>query len=912
MNKLLGTLVVLAAAAAVPAAQSPPEVPAQGPTFRTGVDVVAVDVSVVDRDGRPVGDLLAPDFVVEIDGEPRRVVSAEVVRIDPDAARREAADPFEPLYTTNLKPPNGRMFIIAVDELNIRFSGARAVLSTAAQFVEKLSPADRTAFVTYPQPGISVGFTNDPLRLKQAMLKVTGRTQGHQGRFNIGLSEAIAISERADGRVFGLVIARECAQLAGTGLEQCERDVLSEAEQLVRGVRQDTQQSLRGLTDLLRGLSVIDGQKTLILLSEGLIIDSPTDLDDVIRAAAFARVTINVLVLDFSRNDSTVARAQPTPSEDRELQLGGLGDLAAGTRGAMYYIAGTGEGVFDRMASETLAYYMLGVEQAPGDRDGKQHRIDVEVRRRNVTVRSRRAFVLSAATTTRRNAEETLLDALKSPFGVAEVPLRLTTFTQKDPASDKSRIVIAADVGQPGGEPEEYTVGFVLLDDQGAVVSSAVEKRVLSVPVGASNIPRDYLTEIAVEPGSYSLRFGVVDAAGRRGGLIRDVNAWKLAGEEFAFGDLLIGEVGADGADGSRRIRPGVEPRVTTQLAAFSELYSTSPATLDGTSATFEIADDPDAPALLTAPAQVIAGEQPGHRIVQALLSPSMLPPGRYMARVRLLRGGNVAGVLSRPFIYEAPPGTAPNPFLRGTGATFDPRVVLQQALIDGFLDAIEKQSPALKGPVAEARAGRYGIAALEALTSGEEPAAAFFKGLEWYTKGQLNEAATQLQLAAGPRREFFPAAFYLGAVYAAAGRDRDAAGVWQLAFGKEPRLPLAYVLFADARLRDGQPESVIDVLKLAYERNPTDDEIGQRLGSAYLMTGRYSEALPVIDDYLARNAADHSALFAAVFAQYHVVTRERLALSPADQTKLARYVRTYEGPYQPLLAKYLQIMRAR
>ena len=53
-------------------------------------------------------------------------------------------------------------------------------------------------------------------------------------------------------------------------------------------------------------------------------------------------------------------------------------------------------------------------------------------------------------------------------------------------------------------------------------------------------------------------------------------------------------------------------------------------------------------------------------------------------------------------------------------------------------------------------------------------------------------------------------------------------------------------------------------------------------------------------------------ALFAAVFAQYQVATRERLVLPAADLTKLARYVRAYQGPYQPLLAKYLQLMRGR
>ena len=59
---------------------------------------------------------VAPDFVVKIDGQPRRVVSADHVRIDIEAAKREAANPFETLFTTNLKPPNGRMFVIAVDQ----------------------------------------------------------------------------------------------------------------------------------------------------------------------------------------------------------------------------------------------------------------------------------------------------------------------------------------------------------------------------------------------------------------------------------------------------------------------------------------------------------------------------------------------------------------------------------------------------------------------------------------------------------------------------------------------------------------------------------------------------------------------------------------------------------------------------
>ena len=160
----------------------------------------------------------------------------------------------------------------------------------------------------------------------------------------------------------------------------------------------------------------------------------------------------------------------------------------------------------------------------------------------------------------------------------------------------------------------------------------------------------------------------------------------------------------------------------------------------------FEIADDQDSPALLTVPAQVIPAAQPTQRISQGVMSPAMLPPGRYVARARVMRGGNVAGVLVRPFIVDGSArGALPMPFLQGNVAKFDPKVAMRRDLLDAMLDSVAKSSPELKGPLAEARAGRYSAAALEALTAGDQTAAAFFKGLDWYSKGQLNEAATQL-----------------------------------------------------------------------------------------------------------------------------------------------------------------------
>ncbi|MDA1184856.1 MAG: VWA domain-containing protein [Acidobacteria bacterium] len=913
MKKLYALAVILTVASASLAGQVPAEPPAappvEAPTFRTGIDLIAVDVSVVDEDGRPVEDLFAPEFTVKIDGEERRVVSAEQVTFDVEAARREAEDPFESLYTTNLRPSNGRQIIIAVDQTGIRLGSMRPLLAAASRFLDLLSPADSVAFVAYPEPGVQVTFTSDRLRIKLAMDRAVGLRFQRRGAHNIGVYEAIAIAERSDGQMYDQVISRECPRDNGFTREQCIEDVAAESGEIAASVRQGTESSLRSLRNLLLALAVIEGPKTLVLMSESLVVRTPGELDDIIRAAALAQVTIHVLVMDVERSDISVREMGPTATQDREMQVAGLADLASGARGSLYYVVGSGDRVFERLAGEMRAHYVLGVEQEPGDRDGRAHRVDVEVRRRNVTVRSRRAFVFSSPTTNRQTAEETLLDALKSPFGVAEVPIRLATFTQKDSASDKARVVVAAEVGQPGGEPEEYTVGYVLLDGEGEVVGGTVNTVTLSVPESFPNAPREYLGEIVVDPGNYSLRFGVVDSAGRRGGVIRELSAWKLGGEEFALGDLMISDTSLNL---ERRIRPGVEPHVTGEIGAFLEMYSTSPNGFDGTTVDVEVADDQDSPALLTGAAEVVPGDEPTLRTVHALIEPMLLPAGRYVARARVMKDGKVAGVLVRPFILD-PQGAAAaasSPFMRGAVAEFDSRVAMTSEILGSLLDSVETRFPGLDGPLAEARAGRFGTAAIEALLSGEQAAAAFFKGLDWYSLGQLGQAATQFEVASGPRREFFAAAFYLGAVYAAAGRDRDAAGVWQLALGDEPRPMMAYTLLADARLRDGQPGSVIDVLRPVHAREPEDDEINRRLASAYLMIGRYDEALPVLEGYLSRNPTDAVALFAAVFAHYQVATRERLVLPDEDVTRLARYVRAYEGPYEALLAKYLRSIR--
>ena len=72
MKGLAAALLVVTLAAAQE--QQPPRT-----TFKSSVDLVPVDVSVVDRNGRPVSDLGPGDFTLTVDGKPRRIASAQFI-----------------------------------------------------------------------------------------------------------------------------------------------------------------------------------------------------------------------------------------------------------------------------------------------------------------------------------------------------------------------------------------------------------------------------------------------------------------------------------------------------------------------------------------------------------------------------------------------------------------------------------------------------------------------------------------------------------------------------------------------------------------------------------------------------------------------------------------------------------------
>ena len=67
----------------------------------------------------------------------------------------------------------------------------------------------------------------------------------------------------------------------------------------------------------------------------------------------------------------------------------------------------------------------------------------------------------------------------------------------------------------------------------------------------------------------------------------------------------------------------------------------------------------------------------------------------------------------------------------------------------------------------------------------------------------------------------------------------------------------VVYAMVADARLRDGQAQAAIDILKPCVRAQPADADIARRLAMAYMLVQRYADAIPILDATLVRRPAD-------------------------------------------------------
>jgi VWFA-related protein len=928
----------------------------QRPTFRAGVDLIVVDANVVDARGRPVGDLGLEEFTLTIDGKPRRPVSAEFVSLAsrPAAPPAQGAPPSSRYYSTNEKgstAAGGRLFLIVVDQENIGIGGGKAAMAAAGGFLDRLTPADRVGLATIPRGGPNVEFTNNPARIREAFGRVVGRGFTYRPYSTISPSEAFTFV--AGNQVgWDAVVQRECeartmirALLApGTAPEvsACRIGVENEARQIVEETLQRTRDSVTALRALVASLGQLNGPKTLVLVSEGLIVGAEprymgefaAEASAVAEAAAHAGVIIYVLRLDRTSADYDASRryAPPTAAADAALSVSGLETIAGAARGTIFTVVGRGDTAFERLALETSGYYLLGVEPLESDRDGKSHKVAVTVGRKGLTVRARREFSITVGGADRRaSPDEEVAAMLRSAQPATEVPLRVSSYTLRDQQKSKLRLIITADIDRDRAEPAEYTVGLVLRDRQDRLPASSIERKALS-PLDPSHPgPVVYTVAETVDPGSYTLKLAVVDGTGRRGSVEHPIEARLTSSDGLEVSDLLIAERSSL-ADGGWR--PAIEAVVRDALNAYLEVYSADRRRLKQTSVSFEVAADEKSPALASVTSKPQDTKEADRSTVEGSVSLNLLPPGDYLARAVVSLSGRPVTRTFRPIRIDRAATALAAGLNRPVGSTasaivgasavepFRRELVLEAETVGHFLDRLASlsatpPSASVSKAIGEARAGRFD-AAFDALKGAgpDDLGAAFVRGLALLWGGKLEEAANQFRASLRISSEFIPAIVYLGACYAVGGHDRDAAGAWQTSLLTESDTPVVYRLLGDALLRLGDGEQAREILLEATSTWPDDESLKRLLAAAYVVTGQEKEALAALEPYLARHRDDQRALFLAVGLIYAAYEEGRTIEGPGqDGARISRYAQSYAaagGPRQQLVAQWVRFVEER
>ena len=424
-SRLLFSLFLLAGLAGVTTVSSQDS---QRPVFRSGVDVVHLEVHVLDADGAPVSGIPASSFEVTIDGKRRRVATAEFVR---DAAAAAGTPISGAPSARNVWPDQGsapgRTYVLTFDAATLSAGDGANAATAARGFINQLSPRDTVGIVVLPQ-GAALTPTLDHDAARRALSSVVGRHSPGANPFHLTPAEVIDLtaaleqagSVGAAGRagraqtspgqtILQQVQTRECR--SGTDAS-CLAQLVVEVESQARFMEEHVVETFAGLNSLLGYLARYPGRKTVVFFSGGLAVSDRWHSDGgavraLGRAAALASSTVYAIHLDSGLRsiynpENRQSRPMVSIGRERDIQQRLLADFAGTSGGALFGTAtDAGEKALARVLLETSAVYVLGVAPEQGDLDNRPHELKVKVDRRGVTLRSLQYVVLRSPPTGR-------------------------------------------------------------------------------------------------------------------------------------------------------------------------------------------------------------------------------------------------------------------------------------------------------------------------------------------------------------------------------------------------------------------------------------------------------------------------------------------------------------------------------
>lgn len=565
---------VVAASVAVGAQQAPP-------AFRSRVDLVRLDVSVLDGNRRPVRGLTAADFTILEDGKAQRLETFSAIDIpDPVEPTAPWIDDVAPDVRTNEEVKDRRLFLIAIDDATVVPDpyALKNVKEIAHGVIDRLGATDLAAVMFSRDNRNSQDFTSDKSRLRAAVESFTVGFEVGGPIQQLWMLYAVTTLRNAIESFAELPDRRKTIVLISTGVPfstaVAAKPISATPDQIP--FAQATRQTQLTLKDRLMELFI-----------------------------AAQRANVNVYTIDPCGRRPVES---DSPCNEDSDKIDYLAQIAAQTGGRPVLNTGDFTPGLDSMFVENGSYYLLAYQSTNPKRDGTLRQLQVGVNRPGVTVRTRSAYQ-----TPRENDREELRRR------AAPTEAALATLL---PATDLRMTATAA--AFRGGDPKKAAVAVVAGVRQALTAGDARRTEAVDLRVGAYNTDGkvfdtararanvglranasgtaeyEIVTQLALRPGRYQVR--IATTAGdppQSGSVYLDVVVPDFEHEPVSMSDLVLDASNRPASAGTRLSVP-LMPTAKRSFAAgdsvkaFARVYHGAGAAPSNATARWLLRDETD------------------------------------------------------------------------------------------------------------------------------------------------------------------------------------------------------------------------------------------------------------------------------------------------------------------------------
>jgi len=595
-------LVVETLSAQQPAPQAPP------PVFRSGVNLVLVDVVVRDRSGAVVRDLKADDFELLEDGARQQILTFAYEEITSSAAPVAGGDtlwaasvrPSAPLAApgaaaslkadvmpshplTSDEVAGHRLLTLVFDTSSMDPDDVQKALDGALKWVDaQMTSADLVAVTTINTSlQVLTDFTNSKERVRAALSSLSS----------------------ADSTAFAAVDASTSATDAAAQTATDDSSTVDQSAQELDTFNNDVR--LRALRTLADALQPIQQKKAIIYFSSGMQ-RSGTDNQVELRAAVNSALRANVSIYPV---DARGLQAIVPGGSARQASRGGLSaftgsavagqfsqlaaqqetltSLASDTGGTAFTDSNDFGEAFNRVGRDISAYYILGFASTNTAKDGRFRRITVRVKNHsNVKVDAKDGYYADRdfAHTAKNDREAQLMEQLATPIAATDVPIFVTAGWFRL-ATDRYYVPIS--VAVPGSavpvasEKTTLDVAGVIRDERGAPVGRIRDTITLPPTTSESLAARQvlYQTGVTLPPGRFSVKVAVREnGTGQTGTFEAPVAVPELKNAPVKISSLVLGtqlQAVTGKKSSSPLVRDGVQlvPNLTHVVGADQDVY---------------------------------------------------------------------------------------------------------------------------------------------------------------------------------------------------------------------------------------------------------------------------------------------------------------------------------------------------